>query len=93
MFSRPNNLQFAYQRVLRGSLKKMEGLYQTILSKRMDLQSSNLAAMFKAYVKFGVFDKMEMFYRRIHHSKTNMKEDLIRTLALVYIYRIILIED
>lgn len=63
----------------------MESVYQSMLSRRMALQSSTLIAMVEAYAKFGILEKMENVYRRVLNSRTVVKNDLIRKLAEVYI--------
>ncbi|XP_057959348.1 pentatricopeptide repeat-containing protein At4g14190, chloroplastic isoform X1 [Malania oleifera] len=68
-----------------GLLKRMERVYQTLLSKRLGLQSSTLVAMLEVYTSFGLLEKMEKVYRRILNSRMHLKEDLIRRLARAYI--------
>ncbi|XVE81219.1 hypothetical protein DITRI_Ditri15bG0045300 [Diplodiscus trichospermus] len=67
-----------------GLLQRMERIYQIILSKQMNLQSSSLVAMLESYANFGILDKMEKIYRKVVNSST-LKEDTIRKLADVYI--------
>ncbi|XVF37893.1 hypothetical protein REPUB_Repub20aG0050300 [Reevesia pubescens] len=65
-------------------LQRMERVYQIVLSKQMNLQSSSLVAMLEAYANFGILDKMEKVYRKVVNS-TTLKEDTIRKLASLYI--------
>lgn len=80
---------FTYNLLIRefsraGLLQRMERVYQIVLSKQMNLQSSSLVAMLEAYANFGILDKMEKVYRKVVNS-TTLKEDTIRKLANVYI--------
>ncbi|KAK6279330.1 hypothetical protein POUND7_019597 [Theobroma cacao] len=80
---------FTYNLLIRefsrgGLLQRMEQVYQILLSKQMNLQSSSLVAMLEAYANFGILDKMEKVYRKVVNSMT-LKEDTIRILASVYI--------
>ncbi|KAK9725834.1 hypothetical protein RND81_05G172700 [Saponaria officinalis] len=66
-------------------LNRMERMYHTLVSKRMNRQSSTLVAILEAYVDFGELDKMERFYVKIRKSKTVLKERMIRKIARVYV--------
>ncbi|KAH9649522.1 pentatricopeptide repeat-containing protein [Citrus sinensis] len=75
----------AYEFACAGLLKRMEGTYKSMLTKRMHLRSSTMVAILDAYMNFGMLDKMEKFYKRLLNSRTPLKEDLVRKLAEVYI--------
>ncbi|KAK9138509.1 hypothetical protein Sjap_009103 [Stephania japonica] len=66
-------------------LTNMDRMHQTLLSKRMLVQSSTLVAMLEAYADVGLVEKMEYIYRKVVFSKARLKEDLFRKMASVYI--------
>ncbi|KAK9159806.1 hypothetical protein Syun_006147 [Stephania yunnanensis] len=72
---------FAWGRLL----NNMERMHQTLLSKRMLVQSPTLVAMLEAYADLGLVEKMEYIYRKVVFSKARLKDELIRKMASVYI--------
>ncbi|KAJ0034746.1 hypothetical protein Pint_25601 [Pistacia integerrima] len=68
-----------------GLLKRMEGAYKSLRSKRLHLDSSTLVAMLEAYINFETLKDMEKVCKSLLKSNAFLKEDLIRKLAEVYI--------
>ncbi|CAN6869435.1 unnamed protein product [Brassica oleracea var. botrytis] len=68
-----------------GLLKRMERMYQSLMSRKMTLEPVTLVSMLEAYAEFGVLERMEETYDKILRFGICLDDELVRSLACVYI--------
>ncbi|KAL9686854.1 hypothetical protein QQ045_031247 [Rhodiola kirilowii] len=68
-----------------GLIKRMERVYQSALTKRVNLQPSTSVAMLEAYANFGPIDRMDKMLKRVMNTNYRMKDSSVRKVAEMYI--------